>query len=173
VGAIRITPRVTVDDSELLWAFSRAGGPGGQHVNTSSTKVELRWDVEATGALVDRQKAQVRERLGSRVTDDGVLVITSSEHRSQTRNREAALARFCALLSDALRVTKARRPTNPSAASRRRRLDSKRKRSETKALRRPPEVCAWQVTQSGGTGDRTSTRVNSIHVIENHMPYST
>ena len=85
---------MTVDDGELSWAFSRSGGPGGQHVNTSATKVELRWDLESSTALDERQKALVRERLGHRLTADGVLVITSSEHRSQTRNREAALARF-------------------------------------------------------------------------------
>ena len=131
---------MTVDDSELSWAFSRSGGPGGQHVNTSSTKVELRWDVAGTQALDERQKALVRARLGHRLTADGVLVITSSEHRSQTRNREAALARFCALVADALGVSKRRRPTRPSLAARRRRIEAKQRRSETKALRRPPEV---------------------------------
>lgn len=136
---IRVAPRVAIDDAELVWRFSRAGGPGGQHVNTSSTKVELRWDVEASAALTPEQKARVRRRLGGRVTADGVLVVHASEHRSQTRNRDAAVARFAALVAGALHEDPSRRPTAPTRAARRRRLESKRRRGETKALRRPPD----------------------------------
>lgn len=138
MGTIRINRSVAVDEAEIEVAFSRSGGPGGQHVNTSSTKVELRWDLGATRALTDEQKELVRDRLANRLTGDGVLVLQSSEHRSQTRNREAVVARFATLLAEALRVQASRRPTKPTRAARRRRLETKRKRSETKSLRRTP-----------------------------------
>jgi len=140
VNAVRVNRTVQLPLAELDVSFSRSGGPGGQHANTSSTKVELRWDLEASSALTPRQKQLVRSRLGSRLTDEGVLVLQSSEHRSQTRNREAAVARLVALLSDALRVSPTRRPTRPTRAARQRRLEAKRRRGDTKALRRPPET---------------------------------
>ena len=138
VAVVQITRTVAVDDGELEFAFSRSGGPGGQHANTSSTKVELRWDVLASAALTDQQRDLVLRRLENRIITDGVLVLQASEYRSQTRNREAVLARFRALLADALRVQTSRRPTKPTKAARRRRLDAKRRRSETKTLRQPP-----------------------------------
>lgn len=138
MAAIRVNSKVAVDDGELDFAHARSGGPGGQHANTSSTKVELRWDVQASTALDDHQKRLVLERLGNRINNEGVLVLQSSEYRSQTRNREAVVARFATLLGDALRVQASRRPTKPTKAARRRRLEAKRRRAETKALRRPP-----------------------------------
>jgi len=140
VNAVRVNRTVQLPLAELDVSFSRSGGPGGQHANTSSTKVELRWDLEASSALTPPQKQLLRSRLGSRLTDEGVLVLRSSEHRSQTRNREAAVARLVALLSDALRVSPTRRPTRPTRAARQRRLEAKRRRGDTKALRRPPEA---------------------------------
>jgi len=140
VNAVRVNRTVQLPLAELDVSFSRSGGPGGQHANTSSTKVELRWDLEASSALTPPQKQLLRSRLGSRLTDEGVLVLQSSEHRSQTRNREAAVARLVALLSDALRVSPTRRPTRPTRAARQRRLEAKRRRGDTKALRRPPEA---------------------------------
>jgi ribosome-associated protein len=140
VNAVHINRTVQLPLAELEVSFSRSGGPGGQHANTSSTKVELRWDLEASSALTPPQKQLLRSRLGSRLTDEGVLVLQSSEHRSQTRNREAAVARLVALLSDALRVSPTRRPTRPTRAARQRRLEAKRRRGDTKALRRPPEA---------------------------------
>jgi len=140
VNAVRVNRTVQLPLAELDVSFSRSGGPGGQHANTSSTKVELRWDLEASSALTPPQKQLLRSRLGSRLTDEGVLVLQSSEHRSQTRNREAAVARLVALLSDALRVSPTRRPTRPTRAARQRRLEAKRRRGDTKALRRPPET---------------------------------
>lgn len=137
--AIRVNRSVTIDPGEIELSAARSGGPGGQHVNTSATKVELRWDVQESASLSDGQKALVLQRLANRVTKDGVLVLHSSEHRSQARNRDAAVARFAALLRDALRVQASRRPTKPSRAARRRRLDAKRRRAETKALRRRPQ----------------------------------
>ena len=140
MNAVHINRTVQLPLAELEVSFSRSGGPGGQHANTSSTKVELRWDLEASSALTPPQKQLLRSRLGSRLTDEGVLVLQSSEHRSQTRNREAAVARLVALLSDALRVSPTRRPTRPTRAARQRRLEAKRRRGDTKALRRPPEA---------------------------------
>jgi len=140
VNAVHVNRTVQLPLAELDVSFSRSGGPGGQHANTSSTKVELRWDLEASSALTPPQKQLLRTRLGSRLTDEGVLVLRSSEHRSQTRNREAAVARLVALLSDALRVSPTRRPTRPTRAARQRRVEAKRRRGDTKALRRPPEA---------------------------------
>lgn len=140
MAPVRINRTVSIDDGEIEVAFSRSGGPGGQHANTSSTKVELRWDVGASQALSDAQKALVRNRLANRITTDDVLVLQSSEYRSQTRNREAVVARFAALLADALQVRASRRPTKPTRAARRRRLEAKKQRAQTKALRRNPTL---------------------------------
>lgn len=124
-------------EDELELSFSRSSGPGGQHVNTSSTRVELRFDVAGSRSLTAAQKAHIRERLGPRLTADGLLILAASEHRSQTRNREAVLARFRALLDKALAPPPPpRRPTRPTAAARRRRADQKRRISDRKALRR-------------------------------------
>lgn len=137
MARMQVTPDVAVDDGELTWAFSRSSGPGGQHVNTTSTKAELRFDVASSPSLTDAQRARALERLGSRVTAGGVLILTASEERSQTRNRNAALARFRTLLAEALAPPPApRRPTRPTAAARRRRAEHKRRTSERKLLRR-------------------------------------
>jgi ribosome-associated protein len=130
---------VVIPASELEVRTSRAGGPGGQHVNTTESKVELRWDVRRTSALSDVQRERVLEALAHRITDDGILVLQGSEHRSQHRNREAVLARLRALVADALVPTRERRATRPTRSSQRRRMDDKRERGETKKLRRPPE----------------------------------
>lgn len=138
MAAISINRSTAVDDSEIDFTFARSGGPGGQHANTSSTKVELRWSVDASAAFSTEQKALIHQRLGGRINAEGVLVLQASEYRSQTRNREAVLARFAHLLAEALQVQASRRPTKPTRAARRRRLDAKRRRAETKSLRRTP-----------------------------------
>jgi ribosome-associated protein len=140
MAAVQITRSVAVPEEELDVQFARSGGPGGQHANTSSTKVELRFDVDGSRALSDGQKARIRSRLGNRITKDGVLVLQSSEYRSQTRNREAVVARFANLLGEALRPTKQRKKTRPSKAAKQRRLEQKRRTSEKKALRQTPEL---------------------------------
>jgi ribosome-associated protein len=137
---VQITRSVSVPEEELEVQFARSGGPGGQHANTSSTKVELRFDVDGSRALSEGQKARIRSRLGNRITKDGVLVLQSSEYRSQTRNREAVLARFANLLGDALRPTKQRKRTRPSRASKERRLEAKRRTGQKKALRQTPQL---------------------------------
>jgi ribosome-associated protein len=136
---LRIGDRLVIPGDELEVRASRSGGPGGQHVNTTASRVELRWDVRASRALDEVQRGLLLERLASRLTADGVLVLQASEHRSQHRNREAALGRLRALVVEALVVQAERRPTRPSRSARRRRLDDKRARSTTKELRRRPE----------------------------------
>lgn len=139
VDDVRIGDGLVIPAAELEVAFARAGGPGGQHVNTSSTKVELRFDVAGSPSLDDAQRAAITAHLGNRITSEGVLVLTASEHRSQTRNREAVIARFAHLVAEAVRPRRQRRRTRPSRASMRRRLEQKRRRGETKTLRQPPD----------------------------------
>ena len=134
-----VNRRLTIPESELETTFVRAGGPGGQHVNKTSTQVQLRWNVPASAALSDRDRARLLETLASRLTDDGDLIVRSQETRSQATNREIAHKRLAALVAGALVVQKQRRATRPTAGSKRRRLDAKRRRSETKRLRRKPE----------------------------------
>lgn len=107
-------------------------------MNTTASKVELRWDVTSSAAIDPVQRQRVLDRLATRLTDDGVLILTGSEHRSQHRNREAVLARFRAIVGDALEPPKVRRRTRPTRAAKERRLRAKRHRSEIKQLRQPP-----------------------------------
>lgn len=137
VQGIRVTGTVQLDPRELRWRFSRAGGPGGQGVNTTDSRVELLFDVARTAALSEPQRARVTAALGDRLVD-GVLTVTAAEHRSQLRNRRAALGRLIETLRAALAPSPPpRRPTRPTRASVRRRAETKRRRSETKRLRRP------------------------------------
>jgi ribosome-associated protein len=130
---------VVIPETELSWRFSRSSGPGGQSVNTTDSRVELSFDVAGTTALNDVLKARALERLQSRLAD-GVLTIAASEHKSQWRNREAARTRLAALLRAAIAAPpRQRRPTKPSKGSIRRRLDDKKRRSETKRLRTRPD----------------------------------
>lgn len=137
---LRLDDGTIIPAAELDVSFARSGGPGGQHVNTSATKVELRFDVAGSASLSETQKRRIVTALGGRITDDGVLVLQASEHRSQARNREAARARLRTLLSSAIRPPRPRRRTRMPAAARRARLEDKRRRSERKRLRRPPHT---------------------------------
>ena len=135
-GEVRVTGSVTIPAGELIWRFSRAGGPGGQGVNTADSRVELRFDLAASTALSDHLKARALDRLAGRLVD-GVLVVTASEHRSQLDNRRAARARLVALLARALAPPgKTRRPTKPTAGAVQRRLEDKRRRGNIKRRRR-------------------------------------
>jgi ribosome-associated protein len=131
--SIRVTRSVVLPVSEIELRFSRSSGPGGQHAQKSETRVEARFDVEASEALTDAQKRRVVERAGP------VLRAVAQDERSQLRNRELAVERLIEALQEALRVPRRRRPTAPSAAARERRLETKKRRSATKRLRRPPE----------------------------------
>lgn len=130
---------VSIPETELGWRFSRAGGPGGQGVNTADSRVELVFDVAASTAFTPAQRARVLERLSGRLVD-GTLIIVAAEHRSQLRNRQAARVRLVTLLREALAPDPPpRRPTRPSRAARERRLADKRRRTLTKRLRDPTE----------------------------------
>lgn len=134
-GVLEIDGEVWVPRSELTFRASRAGGPGGQHVNTSSTRVELAWNVRETPNLTEAQRARVLEKLANRINSEGVLLLTEGGSRSQHQNREAVVARFRTLLREALKVPKPRRKTRPPRASREERLRAKRRRAEVKRLR--------------------------------------
>lgn len=129
---------LTIPDAELVERFSRSSGPGGQSVNTSDTRVELRWDVAASAALSEQQRARLLTELAQRLVD-GVLVVTASEHRSQLQNRTAARARLGNYVTEALQPpAPARRASRPSRAARARRVEAKRQRGSLKASRRRP-----------------------------------
>jgi len=132
---IQITPDMAIDESELGWAFVRAGGPGGQHVNKVSTAVELRFDAARSPNLPDDVRRRLRELAGRRMTADGLLIIDARRFRSQDENRQDALARLLELLRAAATPPKPRRRTKPTRASREKRLDAKRRRSAAKRLR--------------------------------------
>lgn len=132
---------ITIPDHELDWRFTTSGGPGGQHANRSSTAVELRFTPRDSQALPARLRERVTSRLSDRMTNAGELIVTASDHRSQTRNRETALGRMRALLLEATAPpARPRRPTRPSRAAKRRRLEDKARRAETKRLRRRPDA---------------------------------
>lgn len=127
-----------VPADELRWRFSRSGGPGGQSVNTSDSRVELSFDVRRSPSLPPHLRDRAEARLGSRLVD-GVLTIAASEYRSQHRNREAARARLVdVLLESTAPPAPRRRPTKPTRGSRERRLAGKKQRGRTKAMRRRP-----------------------------------
>jgi ribosome-associated protein len=130
--SIQVTRTVAIPVSEIELRFSRSSGPGGQHAQKTETRVEATFDVEASAALSDVQKARVLRRAGP------VLRAVAQDERSQARNRELAVERLVDALREALKVERRRRPTKPTPASRERRLQEKRRRSETKQLRRPP-----------------------------------
>lgn len=134
---VRLRSGHVIDDAELSWRFSRASGPGGQGVNTTDSRVELVWDLAATTSLPPALRDRALAALARRLTS-GVLVIAAAEHRSQLRNREAAMARLAALLDEAVRPTTPRIATRASRASRVRRAQEERRRRDVKALRRRP-----------------------------------
>ena len=137
--ALAVTRAFAIPRAELEVKATRAGGPGGQHVNTSSTRIELRWnprDSRAVTALAEELRAHLLQRLAARADADGSIRVVASEHRSQRQNREVAEARLAGLVAHALAVPKRRKATKPTRASVARRLDSKRRQGEKKRDRR-------------------------------------
>lgn len=126
----------TIPADEIGIRVSRASGPGGQHVNTSSTRVEVRWNVRMSAALSDADRAWLLERLAHRLDRSGAIRVVSSARRSQQQNRTAAVERLHTVVNDALRRPKTRKRTKPSRAAREARLSDKRRRSERKERRR-------------------------------------
>ena len=130
--SIRVTRSVVLPLADIELRFSRSSGPGGQHANTAETRVEAILDVEATSALTEHQKRRVVGKAGS------TLRAVAQDERSQSRNRELAVGRLVEQLREALKVERRRVPTKPTRASRERRLEAKKRRSQTKKLRRAP-----------------------------------
>ena len=129
---LRVTPTLSIDESELDERFVRASGPGGQNVNKVATAVELRFKPAASPVLSDAVRARLTSLAGSRMTADGMLVIDARRFRTQAQNREDARERLAALVRKALTPPKRRHKTSPTAGSERRRLEAKRRRSEAK-----------------------------------------
>ena len=137
--SLRLRGSVAIPPGELRWRFSRSGGPGGQSVNTSDSRVELSFDVGATRSLPPVWGGRALDRLSDQLVD-GVLTVSAQEERSQYLNRKAALERLGAIMRDATAPPpRPRRPTKPSRSSVQRRLDAKKRRGRTKRDRRPPE----------------------------------
>lgn len=129
-------PRHRIPLSELEIQFARASGPGGQNVNKTSTKAQARWDLEASPSFSEKEKQLIRERLASRLTKRGELVVSSMRERSQLQNKERATERLRKLVTDALAPQEKRIPTKPTRASKRRKTENKSRRSEVKRSRR-------------------------------------
>jgi ribosome-associated protein len=126
--------RIPAEELEL--SASRSSGPGGQHVNTTDSRIQVRWDLRRTGALTPEERERVAQRLASRLTQDGILVLACDVHRSQRRNREEILARLAALLRQALHRPRPRKRTAVPKVAREQRLQQKRARAELKRSRR-------------------------------------
>jgi len=132
---IRISPAITLDEREIAEEFIRASGPGGQNVNKVASAVQLRFDARHSPSLPADVRARLESLAGSRLTRDGVIIITAQRHRTQMRNRQDALDRLIDLIRRASRHPVKRRPTKPTAASRERRIEGKKRRAGIKRLR--------------------------------------
>ena len=135
-GALFVSPELRIPRDELSFRASRAGGAGGQHVNKSSTRIELIWNVRSSRALAAAQRSRLTAKLATRLDSEGILRIVASDHRSQTRNRDAAEDRLARLVRQALAVPKPRKKTRPTRGGVEGRLRSKRELSEKKRERR-------------------------------------
>ena len=134
--SIQLGHGITLDTTEFEWRFVRASGPGGQNVNKLATAAELRWDVHASGCLPHAVRQRLEVLAGSRLTAEGVLIIQAQRHRTQERNRSDALERLVELVKQAAIPPIPRKKTKPTRASKRRRLEGKRRESKKKNLRR-------------------------------------
>lgn len=132
---IRVTDRIHLDESELVESFIRASGPGGQNVNKVSSAVQLRFDARGSRSLPNDVAIRLQRLAGSRLTNEGVIVITANRHRSQEMNRDDARARLIEMIVEAANPPPPRRATKPTKASKTRRLDSKSRRGHIKKMR--------------------------------------
>ncbi len=139
-GHLAVNARVAIPPAELAIKATRSGGPGGQHVNTSSTRVEVAWDARHSPSLSDADRARLETRLASRLDSRGVLRIAAADTRSQAQNRALALERLARMVRDALVVPRVRRATKPTRASKEKRIETKKRRSSTKKDRRSPRA---------------------------------
>lgn len=139
---LEITPDVAIPEDELTFQASRSSGPGGQHVNKVSSRVTLYFDVASSPSLSEAQKQRLLTRLATRINRNGILRVVSQQHRSQIANRDAAKARFVALLQEALTSETPRKPTRPSRQVKQRRLEEKRRRRSVKRQR--SERIKWE-----------------------------
>lgn len=137
---LTVNADIVIPGDELHWTFSTSGGPGGQHANRSNTRAELRFDLPASTSIPDHLRSRMLASIGDRLVG-GMIVVVADDSRSQWRNRQIARKRLADLLNEAARPpSPPRRRTKPSRAARQRRLDSKRRRSQTKRMRRKPEA---------------------------------
>jgi ribosome-associated protein len=134
-GGVRVNRSVVIPGDELQITFSTSGGPGGQHANKTSTRVDLAWNVESSRALGPRQRARVLQKLGGRIDSSGNLRLSSDRYRSQTRNRQDVAERLARTVAGALKEAKTRVGTEPSRAAKERRIQEKKRRAETKRRR--------------------------------------
>jgi ribosome-associated protein len=135
-GALAVNDRVAIPANELVIRATRSGGPGGQHVNRSSTRVEVTWGALESPVLDDEARERLRLQLASRLDSAGTLRVVAADTRSQTQNRDLALHRLAKLVREALVIPKRRRPTKPSRASKAKRVDEKKRRGTIKKARR-------------------------------------
>ncbi|WP_291330373.1 alternative ribosome rescue aminoacyl-tRNA hydrolase ArfB [Desulfovibrio sp. UCD-KL4C] len=136
---ISITPTLSIPDSEIIFIASRSSGPGGQHVNKTSSRVTLIFNLQESTALRDFHKRVLLSRISNKINSNGELHISCEEHRSQFRNKEEAIERFKKILADALKPIKHRRKTKVPNSMKRKRLDNKNKRAQTKKQRSKPD----------------------------------
>ncbi len=135
--SVVINSKVVIPESELEFSFSKSSGPGGQNVNKVETRVTLSFSVDSSPSLTARQKRLIKQKLRSRINQNGILQITSQEHRTQADNRREATEKFARLLSEALKPKRSRIKTRIPVSQKRKRLEDKKRRSETKKMRKP------------------------------------
>jgi ribosome-associated protein len=135
-ASVNVSAELSIPRAEIQYRASRAGGAGGQHVNTSSTRIELLWDLPRSTAVTDEQRERIRTKLAPRLDSEGMVRVVASDRRSQGQNKQLADERLAALVKHALHIPKKRRPTKPTRSSKERRLTEKKHHSDKKKTRR-------------------------------------